>query len=107
MHILLVALLFAQTLHASPLLENDFVQVSRNSAPCAAAARSCGDRVFVALSSVELAGQKMERGDIKVFQSGERYSAPLSGDFLEVAIKTAHPKVAAPSAVTPAPPDNK
>ena len=106
MRLFLVALLFAQMRPASPLLENDFVQVFRNTAPCAAAP-SCGDRVFVALGPVQLNGQKMERGDIRVFKTGERYSAPKIGEYLEVNIKPAHPKVSAPSAGTPPPPGNK
>ena len=64
MRVILAALLFFQTLQASPLLENDFVRVNRNSAPCAGGAASCGDRVLVALGTIELSGQKMERGDI-------------------------------------------
>jgi hypothetical protein len=107
MRLLLVALFFAQMHPASPLLENDFVQVYRNAAPCAAAAPACGERVFVALGPIEVSGQKMERGDIKVFKSGERYSPPQSGEFLEVVIKPGHPKVAAPKAGTPPPPGNK
>jgi len=107
MRILLVALLYLQTLQASPLLENEFVRVSRNMAPCAAAAPSCGDRVLVALSSIEVSSQKMERGDVKVFKTGERYSPPKSGDYLEVIIKPGHPKTIAPSAGTPPAPDNK
>jgi hypothetical protein len=107
MQLLLVALLFAQMRPASPLLENDFVRVFKNSAPCAAAAPDCGDRVFVALGSVELNGKKMERGDIQGFKSGERYSAPKSGNYLEVDIKPAHPQVNAPKAGTPPPPENK
>ena len=101
MHTLLVLLLFAQMRPASPLLENDFVQVFRNAAPCASAAPSCGDRVFVALGPVELNGKKMERGDIRVFKAGESYSAPGKGEFLEVIVKPAHPKVATPAAGTP------
>jgi quercetin dioxygenase-like cupin family protein len=107
MQMILAALLFLQTLQASPLLENDFVQVFRNNAPCATGTASCGERVVVALGSVEVSGQKMERGDIKVFKTGERYSPPKSGDYLEVVIKPAHPKVIAPSAETPPPPGNK
>src|ERR1035437_3211315 len=101
MHMIIVALLFFQTLQASPLLDNDFVQVFRNNAPCAAAAPSCGERVVVALGPVEINGQKMERGNIKVFKTGERYSPPKSGDYLQVAIKPWHPKAMAPSAQTP------
>jgi quercetin dioxygenase-like cupin family protein len=107
MRIILAALLFFQTLSTNPLLENDFVRVFRNSAPCAAGAASCGDRIVVALGSVEVSGQKMERGDIKVFKTGEKYAPPKSGEYLEVVIKPGHPKVMAPSAGTPPPPGNK
>jgi len=107
MRVILAALLFFQTLQASPLLENDFVRVYRNSAPCAGGGASCGDRVLVALGSIEISGQKMERGDVKVFIAGERYSPPKSGDFLEVVIKPGHPKVAALPAGAPPAPDNK
>jgi hypothetical protein len=107
MRMLLVALLYLQTLQASPLLENEFVRVSRNTAPCAAAAPSCGDRVLVALGSIEVSGQKMERGDVKVFKKGEHYSPPKSGEFLEVDIKPGHPKAIAPGAGTPPAPENK
>jgi quercetin dioxygenase-like cupin family protein len=107
MRIILAALLFFQTLSTSPLLENDFVRVFRNSAPCAAGSASCGDRVVVALGSVEVSGQKMERGDVNVFKTGEKYSPPKSGEYLEVVIKPGHPKVMAPSGGTPPPPGNK
>jgi hypothetical protein len=107
MNLTLLVLLFLQAIQTSPLLENDFVRVFKNSAPCAAAATSCGERVFVAFGSVEVNGQKMERGDIKVFKTGERYSPPKSGQFLEVVIKAAHPKVMPPAPGTPPPPGNK
>jgi hypothetical protein len=107
MNMMLAVLLFLQAIQTSPLLENDFVQVFKNNAPCATAATSCGERVVVALGSVEVNGQQMERGDIKVYQAGERYFPPKSGDYLEVAIKPAHPKVMPPSAGTPPPPGNK
>jgi hypothetical protein len=103
----LLALLFLQTVQTSPIVDNDYVRVFKNSAPCAGAAAPCGERVMVALGSVEVSGQKMERGDIKVFKSGERYSPPTGGDFLEVAIKPTHPKVIPPAAGTPPPPGNK
>jgi len=107
MRMILVALLFFQTVPASPLLENDFVRVFRNSAPCAAGAASCGDRVVLALGAVELSGQKMQRGDVKVFKTGERYSPPKDGEYLEVVIKPGHPKVMAPAPSTPPAPGNK
>src|SRR6195256_1195676 len=107
MHMVLAALLFFQTLPQSPVLENDFVRVFRNSAPCAGGAASCGERVVVALGSVEVSGQKMERGDVKVFKTGEKYSPPKSGEYLEVVIKPEHPKVIAPNTETPPAPDNR
>jgi len=107
MQILLAVLLFFQALPGSPQLDNDFVRVFRNQAPCADGAASCGERVLVALGPIEVGGQKMERGDVKGFKTGVRYTAPKSGEFLEVSIKPGHPKVMAPSAGTAPAPDNK
>ncbi len=107
MNKMFMALLFLQAIPAAPLLDNDFVRVFKNSAPCASAAPSCGDRVIIALGAVEVNGQKMERGEVKTFKAGERYAAPKTGDYLEVAIKPAHPKVMPPGAGTPPPPGNK
>lgn len=107
MKMMLAALLLFQAVPASPLVENDFVRVFKNSARCAAAAASCGERVVVALGSIEVNGKKMERGDIQVFQMGENYSPPTSGNFLEVSIKPGHPKAMVPERGTPPPPGNK
>src|SRR5258708_28822907 len=93
MKMLLVAMIFLQAMQAGPVVDNEFVRVTKNSAPCAAAAISCGDRIVVALSPIEINGQKMDRGDVKGFKAGERYSPPKSGNFLEVSIKPMHPKV--------------
>jgi hypothetical protein len=103
----MVALILLQATPASPLVENEYVRVFKNSAPCADAAAACGDRVVVALSPLELSGQTLERGQVKVFEAGVRYTAPVSGNFLEVAIKPGHPKVMPPAAGSPAPPGNK
>ena len=107
MKMILAALFFLQALPSGSVVDNEFVRVSRNSAPCATAGNSCGERVFVALGPVELNGQKMERGEVKGFRTGERYAPPKSGNFLEVAIKPAHPKVMPPAAGAPAAPGNK
>jgi len=107
MNKLLAALLFFQAIQPAPLVENEFVRVFKNSAPCAAAAASCGERVVVALGSVEVNGRKMERGEIQVFKTGEKYSPPKSGNFLEVSVLPVHPKVLPPAAGTPPPPGNK
>ena|SRR5215472_11417620 len=107
LHIVLAIFLLWQTSQSAPLLENEFVRVSRNAAPCAAGAATCGDRVLVALGPVKLGAQKLQRGQIKVFKAGKSYSPPQAGDYLEVAIKPAHPKPSAPPAGTPPAPDNK
>ncbi len=104
---ILMTLLLLQGVANRPLLENEFVRVYKNSAPCAMGGTSCGERVFVALGPVELSGQKMGRGDIRVFKAGERYAPPSSGEYLEVSIKPGHPKVSPPSAGSPPPPGNK
>jgi hypothetical protein len=106
--IFLSLVLLLQAMGASnPAVENDYVRVFRNSAPCAAATPACGERVVVALGPIEVNGKKMERGEVKAFKAGESYAAPKSGNFLEVSIKPGHPKVMPPAAGTPPPPGNK
>jgi hypothetical protein len=90
----------------APALENDYVKVTRDGAPCAAAASSgCGDRVIVALSQIELRSgksrRKMVRGDIAVFKAGESYETPTGGAFFEVNIKPNHPPVQSPPEIIP------
>ncbi len=89
------------------VLENRFVRVARDTAPCAtAAADRCGDRVIVALSPVELfqgsTPRKLNRGDIAVFVAGDKYRAPTSGHYFEVAFKPNYPAVPAPPKSIPA-----
>ena len=99
-------LLIAWSLQAPPpALENDYVRVMRDSAPCASArVRGCGDRVIVALGETELrsgkAHRKMSRGDIAVFKTGESYDPP-TGSYFEVNIKPYHPPVQSPSEIIP------
>ena len=81
MNIILAALLLFQAIQASPLVDNDFVRVFKNSAPCAAAAASCGERVVVALGSVEVNGKKWSAAISKDFKAGERYSASKGRKF--------------------------
>lgn len=107
MNLLMIALFFALAASATPALDNDFVSAFRDSAPCASGAPSCGERVFVALGPLELGGQKLSRGEIRVFKMGERYSPPQSGEYLEVAVKPGHPKAEGPGPGAPPPPKNK
>jgi len=83
------------------VLDNAYVRVTKNGAPCASAATAgCGDRVIVALNDVVMrmgrADRRMKRGDIVVFQVGESYQAPSSGNYFEVAFKRGHPAVQSP-----------
>jgi len=87
-------------------LENEYVRVTRDAAPCGSAtAPGCGDRVIVALGEVELrfgaSRRKMTRGDIAVFKPGESYEPPIGGSFFEVAIKANHPPVESPPEIIP------
>ncbi len=82
-------------------LENEYVRVMRDAAPCASAtAPGCGDRVIVALGEMELrwggSGRKMARGDVAVFRAGESYEPPAGGAFFEVNLKAKHPPVESP-----------
>lgn len=91
-------------------LENEYVRVTQDAAPCASAtAPGCGDRVIVALGEIELRSgpssrrvtRKMTRGDIAVFKPGESYEPPTGGAYFEVAIKANHPPVKSPREIIP------
>jgi hypothetical protein len=100
MIILLALLLQAQDI----ALDNEYVRVTRNAAPCATAGPGCRDRVIVALGDVELRSEterrSMVRGDIAVFGPGTSYQAP-TGPYFEVAIKPGHPPLTMPSEYIP------
>jgi len=100
MHLIFGALLLFQT--NAMVLENDFVQVFKNSAPCAAGGPACGETIIVALSPIELGGRKLNRGEIQAFKKGEKYSAPKGGDYVEVVMKIARPAVKTPPVKIPA-----
>ncbi|HLG13221.1 MAG TPA: hypothetical protein VJH03_01690 [Blastocatellia bacterium] len=87
-------------------LENEYVRVTRDAAPCASGMiAGCGDRVIVALGEIELrfgnSRRKMTRGDIAVFKPGESYESPIGGSFFEVTIKAGHPPVKSPRELIP------
>jgi hypothetical protein len=91
-------------------LENEYVRVTQDAAPCASATTAgCGDRVIVALGEIELRSgpssrkmtRKMTRGDIAVFKPGESYEPPTGGAFFEVAFKANHPPVESPREIIP------
>ena len=100
----LLALLLLQI--QAPVLENDYVRVTRDAAPCASGtATGCGDRIIVALGEIELrskgARRKMVRSDVAVFKPGESYEPPTGGSFFEVNIRPNHPPVQSPTEKIP------
>ncbi len=103
----MLSLLLAAILSADQIaLENDYVRVTRDIAPCASAdLPECGDRVIVALGDIELraagTARTMKRGDIAVFAAGESHEPPTGGAFFEVDIKPAHPPVRSPAEIIP------
>jgi hypothetical protein len=83
-------------------LENDYVLVSRNIAPCATTtAGKCEDRVILAMGELTLAsaGKKrvMKRAEIAVFGAGQSYEVAVGSPFFEIAIKPKHPPIRAPA----------
>jgi quercetin dioxygenase-like cupin family protein len=103
---LCAALFHAAPLEAATVLENDYVRVSRDEAPCAqAGAAGCAERVIVAMGEIQLRFGKvlraMRRGEVAVFNAGESYRAPESGAYYEVAIKPNHPPVKSPAEIIP------
>lgn len=106
-YIALAALFIFQSAPTAPLPDNEFVRVTRDAAPCAAGAASCGDRIVIALGSVTLNGQAIRRGDVKVFSAGQRYAPPSGGEYLEVSVKPAHPRSALPPKREPRSPNLK
>jgi hypothetical protein len=106
MRFALVALAAGLQTLSGTSLENDYVRITRNAAPCAAASPSvCGARVLVALGPVQFEqyGQprRLERGQVAVFLWNESYTGPMSGLFVEVSIKQDHPRVQTPPVLIP------
>jgi hypothetical protein len=87
-------------------LDNDYVLVTRDAAPCAqAGVPGCADRVIVALGGIELRSggtvRSLVRGDVAVFAASQSYEPPTGGPFLEVAIKPDRPAAESPGETIP------
>jgi hypothetical protein len=82
-------------------LDNEYVHVARDSAPCADAGTvGCEDRVIVAYGPIDVSSgqkhRKLAKGQVAVFQKGDSYR--VSGaHYFEVAIKPDHPPVKSPA----------
>jgi hypothetical protein len=90
------------------VLDNDYVVVSRNMAPCATTTPDkCEDRVVLAMDELTLAsgGKKrvMKRAEIAVFGAGQSYEVAVGSPFFEIAVKPKHPPIRAPAERIPAP----
>ncbi len=99
---------WAQAVPGPLALENDYVRVSRDTAPCARAEPGrCEDRVILAMAEIvlEAGGNRraMKRGEVAVFKAGESYAPPTGGAYFEVAIKPNHPPVKSPPELIPPP----
>jgi hypothetical protein len=100
---LLLALLLTPL--AAAAIDNAFVRVTRDAAPCARGrAAGCGDRVIVALGELALqsdqTARRLARGEVAVFGPGESYLPP-EGSYFEVAIKPDHPPSLSPGESIP------
>jgi hypothetical protein len=89
----------------APALENAYVRVTRNGAPCAAAsAPGCAtDRIIVALSRVDVNSingtQRLARGDVLAFGAKDSYAQPVAGAYFEVVLKSDRPRVRSPKEI--------
>jgi hypothetical protein len=91
---------------ANVALDNPYVRVTHDGAPCATAGTAgCGDRIIVAMSALEItypgASPILTRGGVAVFLAGQSYNPPATGDYYEVAIKPDHPPVKSPPEMIP------
>jgi hypothetical protein len=82
-------------------LDNDYVHVARDTAPCSdGATPGCEDRVIVAISPTTVIASKTKRllkkGQVAVFKKGDSYRA-TGTHYFEVAIKSNHPPVKSPA----------
>jgi hypothetical protein len=91
-------------------LDNEYVHVARDSAPCAdAGTAGCEDRVIVAYGPLDVASgqkhRKLGKGQVAVFQKGDSYRV-AGAHYFEVAIKPDRPPVKSPAEMI-APSKNK
>src|SRR5262245_32255500 len=89
----------------APVLDNAYVRVSRNAAPCASPkSPGCAtDRVIVALGDVDVNSvtgtKKLKRGDIAVFGQDDVYVQPVGGAYFEVVLKPNRPRADSPKEI--------
>lgn len=89
-------------------LDNAYVTVSRDTAPCAKAEPGkCEDRVILAMGDMTLVAGKtkrsLKRGQIAIFKADQSYELPAGAAYFEVSIKPGHPAVKSPPELIPPP----
>ena len=88
-------------------LDNAYVRVTRNAAPCASPkSPGCAtDRIIVALGDVDvnsIAGTKrLKRGEIAVFATADAYVQPVAGAYFEVVLKPDRPPAQSSKEIIP------
>lgn len=96
-------LLLAWLLQTNPVeLDNQYVRVTKNAAPCASAGAGCGDRIVVALSDIVITFGRprlLTRGETAVFTAGVPYDPPARGSYFEVSLKPNRPPVQSPKEI--------
>ena len=89
----------------SVVLDNPYVRVNRDAAPCATASPTCVERVIVALGATDVrtdgTAKKLIRGQVAVFAEGQSYTVPTGGSYFEVAFKPKRPPVQSPKDMIP------
>lgn len=97
-----VIVLVGTLLQNAPVLDNDYVRVTRNGAVCASVqtAGCATDRIIVALSNVDVNSihgtRRLVRGDVAVFGRAESFVQPVGGSYFEVVLKPDRPRVLSP-----------
>ena len=101
----LLWLAVSSTQATSVVLDNPYVRVNRDAAPCATASPTCAERVIVALGATEVrtngTAKKLIRGQVAVFAQGQSYAVPTGGPYFEVAFKPKRPPVQSPKEMIP------
>lgn len=98
----MLTLSVAWMLATAPVIDNDFVGVSRNESRCTqAAAPRCGHRVIVAVEAMEVVVgsrfRRLARGEVLVLEPQQSYEVSSGRDFFEVVIRPDHPPAIAPA----------
>jgi hypothetical protein len=101
--LLFLLLLSLPAFAGETVLDNEYVRVTRDAAPCATAGPACANRIIVALGSMVISSDGTQRGlvrgDIAVFGPEQSYEPPDTGPYFEISIKSNHPPARLPGEI--------